>query len=182
MKFREIFRYELAYRLRAPSTWIYVLLMYVGPLVMVHFSSTTNDRVVNAPLNYAELTGILGFVAMIISAGIFSDAATRDAALRMQPLLNTAPITKLDYLGGRFVASFAVNAVLLAGMPLMVAASTRFPWLSHFNWAPFQLMAFVQPFVLLTLPNLFISAAVVFTIASLTKNALASFSAWPATI
>jgi len=175
MRFREIFRYELGYRLRAPSTWIYFGLMYLGPLVMVQFSSTENDRVVNAPVHYAASVSILGFFALVITAGIFSDAATRDADTRMQALFSTTPITKLDYLGGRFAASYLVNAVLFAGMPLMVALSMTFPWLSHFNWAPFRVMAFVQPYVLMTLPNLFIGAAVIFTIAALTKNSLATY-------
>jgi len=175
MKFRAIFRYELAYRLRSPATWIYAAILFLGPLVLTHFTSTENDRVINAPVHYAEVVNMLGFFAIVITAGIFSDAATRDSDTGMQSLFNTAPITKLDYLGGRFVASFLLNAALLAGMPLMVAASTQFPWLSHFNWAPFQVMSFVQPYVLMTLPNLFISAAVIFAIASLTKNMLATY-------
>src|SRR5688500_15077018 len=175
MRFGPIFRYELSYRLRSPITWIYAIIAYGLPVFMVHVSSTENNRVMNAPLHYAEMVFTLEFCALVITAGIFGDAATRDAETSMQPLFSTAPIGKFDYLAGRFLACFVVVAALFAGPPLMVALSTTFPWLSHFNWAPFQAMSFVQPFLLYTLPNLLISAAVVYTIAALTKNSLATY-------
>jgi len=175
MKFAEIFRYEIGYRLRSPATWIYAALLFFGPLALVHISDPSNNRVINAPLHYAEVVSALGFFAMFMTAGIFGDAATRDASTGTQALFNTAPITKLDYLGGRFAASFLVNTVLLLGTPLAVALSTQSPFLTHFNWAPFQVAAFVQPYVLIALPNLLLSAAVLFTIAALTRQSLAMY-------
>ncbi|MBA2303005.1 MAG: hypothetical protein H0W08_10260, partial [Acidobacteria bacterium] len=175
MKFVEIFRYELSYRLRSPATWLYTALMFFGPIAMAHFSDSANDRVINAPLHYAEIVGFIGFIAMFATAGIFGDAATRDASTGTQALFNTAPITKLDYLGGRFAASFLVNAVVLLGPPIGVALSTLSPWLTHFNWSPFRIGAYLQPYLIFALPNLLLSAAVLFTIAALTRQALAMY-------
>ena len=176
MNFREFFRYELSYRLRQPSTWFYFALVWAGTIAIVHLTNPVPpDRVVNAPVNHAGIVVLLNFFAMVITAGIFGEAATRDAGTGMQSQFSTLPISKLDYLGGRFLASLLVNAVLLVGMPLMVALSYTFPWLGHFNWAPFRVALFAQPFLLFTLPNLFIAAAVAYTIASLTKNAMATY-------
>jgi ABC-2 type transport system permease protein len=175
VKLREIFRYEIGYQRRNPATWIYAVLLFFGPLAMAHMSSTANNRVVNAPLHYAEVVNLLGFFAILITTGIFADAATRDASTGTQALFSTAPISKADYLAGRFAASFLVNAALLLGPPLAVALSTQLPWLDHFNWAPFRVAAFAQPYVLFALPNLLISAAVIFTIAVLTRQALATY-------
>lgn len=174
-KFAEIFRYEIGYRLRQPATWIFAVVLLLGPFAMAHVSDPSNNRVVNAPLHYAEIIGILGFMAMFATAGIFGDAATRDSSTGTQALFNTAPITKRDYLGGRFAASFLVNAVLLLGPPLGVALATQAPWLAHFNWAPFRLGAYAQPYLLMALPNLLLSAAILYTIAALTRQALAMY-------
>jgi ABC-2 type transport system permease protein len=173
VRFREVLRYELSYRLRSRVTWIYAVVMYAFPLLLVHLPE--QDPFIKSPLSYAETIFMLGFFGIVITAGIFGDAVTRDSETGLEPLFSTAPISKLDYLGGRFVASFVVNAALLAGMPLMVAASMTFPWLSHVNWAPFQAALFTQPFVLFTLPNLLVSAAVIYAIAALTKNTLAMY-------
>ncbi|MES2521764.1 MAG: M1 family aminopeptidase [Gemmatimonadota bacterium] len=175
MKFGAIFRYELGYQLRSPAMWFYIVVLFLGPMAMVQFSDPTNNRVMNTPRTYSEVTSIVGFLALYVSAGLFGDAATRDSATGSQSLFNTAPITKWDYLGGRFAAVFLLNAGLLLGLPLGVALATQFPWLDGYNFAPFQLGQYVQPFVMMTLPNLFISSAVLFTVASLTRQALATY-------
>ncbi|HYW30990.1 MAG TPA: M1 family aminopeptidase [Gemmatimonas sp.] len=175
MKFGPIFRFELGYQLRSPAMWFYIVLLFLGPMAMVQFSDPTNNRVMNTPQTYSEVTSMVGFLALFVSAGLFGDAATRDSATRSQSLFNTAPITKWDYLGGRFAAVFLLNALLLLGLPLGISLATQFPWLDGYNFAPFQLGQYVQPFVMMTLPNLFISSAVLFTVASLTRQALATY-------
>jgi hypothetical protein len=67
VKLREIFRYEIGYQRRNPATWIYAVLLFFGPLAMAHMSSTANNRVVNAPLHYAEVVNLLGFFAILIT-------------------------------------------------------------------------------------------------------------------
>ena len=59
-----------------------------------------------------------GLFGMLVSAALFGDAAIRDAAAGMDPLLYTTRLRKAEYLGGRFLAALAINAILVLAIPL----------------------------------------------------------------
>jgi hypothetical protein len=53
---------------------------------------------------------ILGGLGMLVTAGIFGDAASRDVQTRMHSLFYTSPLREAHYLGGRFLGALLVNA------------------------------------------------------------------------
>ena len=66
-----------------------------------------------------------GMFGMLVTAALFGDAAVRDSQAGMDPLLFTSPLRKAEYLGGRFLAALAVNAVLAARDPARARWSPR---------------------------------------------------------
>ena len=79
----------------------------------------------------------------------------------MHPLSYTAPVSKAEYLAGRFLAAYALNALILlavpAGMLLGMHCRRRAEIVGP--WRP---AAFVAAYFLITLPNAFIATAVQF--------------------
>lgn len=63
------------------------------------------------------------------------------------------PVTKLDYLGGRFLAAFAVNALLVLSLSLGVLLSFYLPGLAQDGSVPFSPWAYVSVYFLIALPN-----------------------------
>ena len=103
MKFREVFRYDLAYHLRNPVTWAYAAIpLGLAFLIIGADADSAQTIKQNAPEAVAEMMIMWGLVGMGISAGLFGDAAVRDAHARMDALLYTTALRKIDYLGGRF--------------------------------------------------------------------------------
>jgi hypothetical protein len=72
----------------------------------------------NAPEMVMNASIVLGGIGMLVSAGVFGDAASRDVQTRMHSLFYTSPLRAAHYLGGRFLGSLLVNAVLVLGVPL----------------------------------------------------------------
>jgi ABC-type phosphate transport system permease subunit len=60
---------------------------------------------------------------------------------RMHPLIYAAPISKADYLGGRFLAAFVLNAVILLAVPLGILAAVYLP-----GRGPGWLVRFARPY------------------------------------
>ena len=68
------------------------------------------DEVVNSPYDIAQDTVLTGLLWILMAPAVAGSAAARDVQTRMHPLIYAAPISKADYLGGRFLAAFVLNA------------------------------------------------------------------------
>ncbi|HEX6085287.1 MAG TPA: M1 family aminopeptidase [Thermoanaerobaculia bacterium] len=179
MNFREIFFYEIRYQLRRLPTWIYFgavvgMVLLVLTEMLESEARSGGNLYTSAPFLIGMSMVICSMTALVITASIFGDAAARDAEARMDPLFFTAPLTRFEYLGGRFLGAFTVNAALLlvvpvgliVGQPLFFDAATV---------GPFRAATYVQPFLLLMLPNLFATAAIVFAMAAITRKAMVAY-------
>ncbi|HSJ13359.1 MAG TPA: M1 family aminopeptidase [Longimicrobiales bacterium] len=171
MKLREVFRYELAYRLRSGSTWIYAGALLLVAFLVFHATADSDVIHLNAPIRLAGLTLIAGMLGMLVTAALFGDAAVRDVAVEMDPLLFTSPLRKAEHLGGRFLAALAVNAIVALAVPLGLFIATLASFLNPEGIVgPFRLSAYLQPYLLLLLPNLVLVGALLFTTAALTRQ------------
>jgi len=170
----EVFRFEVGYRLRQPSTWVYALVLLGIPFLMMH-AINGSSQYLNAPLMVANASAILGSIGMLVTAGIFGDAAARDLHWRMHSLFYTSPLRESHYLAGRFLGGLAVNAVLLLGVPLGLLVASVMPYMEAGKFGPVQPLAYVQTYLLVLLPNLVVIGAFMFTAAALTRQALATY-------
>jgi len=174
MTLGEVFRFEVEYRLRQPSTWVYALVLFGIPFLMMH--AINGSRLyLNAPVMVANGSAILGGIGMLVTAGIFGDAAARDVQSRMHALFYTSPLREAHYLGGRFLGALAVNAALLLGVPLGLLAASVMPYMEAGKFGPVQPAAYVQTYLLLLLPNLVVIGAFMFAGAALARRSLATY-------
>ncbi|HYI08154.1 MAG TPA: M1 family aminopeptidase [Thermoanaerobaculia bacterium] len=174
MRFGEVFRYEFAHRLRSISTWLYAGFLFLIAFWVIHVAVTgTNPIHVNAPQSLAETTALFcGLFSILVTAGLFSDAAIRDRAAGMDALLFTTRLRPAEYLGGRFLAALAINSILVFAIPIGLALATKMPYLPRDAFGPNHLAAYLQPVLLFLLPNLVLVGAILFTIAALTRQVI----------
>ena len=121
MKLGRIFRFEFAYQTRRPATWLYFAALFFVAWSVIQANYLDDARngflLINAPLVIASTTVICCLLWLFIAASVAGDAASRDIESGLHPLTYTAPVTKLEYLGGRFLAAFALNAMILLAVP-----------------------------------------------------------------
>ncbi len=172
MKTGEVFRYELGYRLRSISTWSYAGFLFLIA-IWTFLATADGSAYANAPVRIAGGTAIAGLLGMLVTAAIFGDAAVRDFAAEMDPLLFTAPLRKGEYLGGRFLAALTVNALVMLAVPLgHVVATVVVESLQSVKAGPFRVLAFVQPWPLFVLPNLILTGAILYAIGALARRVI----------
>ncbi|AHG92628.1 Peptidase M1 membrane alanine aminopeptidase (plasmid) [Gemmatirosa kalamazoonensis] len=174
MTLREVFRFEVEYRLRQPSTWVYALVLFGLPFLTMH-AINGSRQYLNAPVMVMNASAILGTLGMLVTAGIFGDAAARDVQSRMHALFFTSPLREAHYLAGRFLGGLAVNAVLLLGVPLGLLLASVMPYMAAGKFGPVQPAAYVQAYLLLLLPNLVLIGAFMFAVAALTRQSLTTY-------
>jgi ABC-2 type transport system permease protein len=168
VKFREIFGFEFMYQARRIRTWLYFAVLFV-------VAYRLRDGVVNSPYAIAQETVLTGLLWILMAPAVAGSAAARDVQTRMHPLVYTTPISKADYLGGRFLAAFVLNALILLAVPLGMLADFLLPGVKSEIVGPFPPAVYLSAYGVLALPTAFTFTAVQFSLAALRRRAVVSY-------
>ena len=177
MKFRKIFCFEFAYLVKRISTWLYLAVLLLFTLIMKLVITPGDGVYPNNTFYITAITVIGGLIWLLIGASIAGEAAARDVKLRIHPLIFTTPVTKLDYLGGRFLAALSINALLALALPLGVLLSFFLPGAETGILLPFRPSVYLNVYFLVALPNAFIATALQFGLAAISRQVTTSYFA-----
>jgi ABC-type transport system involved in multi-copper enzyme maturation permease subunit len=137
----------------------------------------------NNTMHITGMTVIGGMLWLVISASVAGEAAARDVQMRIHPLIYTSPVSKFNYLGGRFIAAFAINALLVLALPLGLMLSFYAPFYQLFPGAeqesllPFRPLAYLNVYFLIALPTAFFGTAFQFTFSALNRRVTTAYIA-----
>ena len=179
MKLGAIFRFELAYQVRRVWPWLICAVLLVFAFLMTRDGTLAeallDDFFVNSPFAVAKTTVAGGLIWLLVAAAVAGEAAARDVATGMHPLVYTAPIGKLDYLGGRFLAALVLNASLLLAVQAGILLGVHWPGVDPALIGPFRPAAYLTAYGFLALPNVFVATALQFALAARSGRAMASY-------
>jgi ABC-2 type transport system permease protein len=178
VRFREIFFFEFMYQARRVRTWLYfaVLLVVAYLIGRNSIDDARNGAVlVNSPYVIAGSTVIGSLLWLLMASAVAGSAAARDVQTRMHPLIYATPVSKAEYLGGRFFAALFLNALILLAVPMGILLSLPAPGVEPEILGPFRPAAYVSAYFLIALPTAFVVTAVEFSLAALRGRAVASY-------
>lgn len=186
--FFEIFKFELKYRWKRPATYIYFAILF-----LLCFLAVTTDVVTigggvgqvkqNAPTVIARMMLIMSAFFMMITSAIMGVAVLRDFDHNTESMIFINPIKKRDYLLGRFAGSFVVLVFVFSGMFWGFLLGEFWPGIGTwwdgrdpekmvaFNWA-----TYVNPFIYLIIPNLFITGVLFFASGALSRKMIVVYT------
>ncbi|HWI66142.1 MAG TPA: hypothetical protein VNT75_30290 [Symbiobacteriaceae bacterium] len=179
MKLRAIFRFELGYQLRRVQTWLFFALLGVVAFVATRENFLADARnggfLLNSPTVIADVTVLCSMLWLLAAAAVAGEAAARDVATRMHPLTYTAPVSKAEYLGGRYLAAFVVNALVLLAVPVGFLLAVYVPGVEAEMLGPFRPAAYISSYALIGLSNAFVATAIQFAFAALGRRPVAGY-------
>jgi hypothetical protein len=175
--------FEFSRRLRRISTYVYFLVFFALGFLFVLMSGgafagatidfgTGGKVLVTSPFALNVIIMYVSFFGVIVTASLAGQATHEDVESNSTAFFYTAPITKFDYLAGRFLGAVAVQLVVFAGVGLGAWAGTRVPWLDAARVGPQSFPAYVQPYFTLVIPNLILTTAIFFALAALGRKML----------
>jgi ABC-2 type transport system permease protein len=177
MKLWKIFRFEFAYLIHGISTRLYLAVLLAFTIIMDMLTTPGDGVYVNNTFHIIAVTVVGCFIWLVIGGPIAGEAAARDVQARMHSLTYNLPVAKLSSLGGRFLAAFAVNALLILSLPIGVLLSFYLPGLDQPGFGPFTPWAYLSAYFLIALPNVFIATSIQFTFSALSGRVVASYFA-----
>lgn len=187
--FSEFFTHELTYRFKRTSTWVYFSLIlftsFLGILsaggvftgVDVNAGDSTGKVHLNSPYIIFNISALWSYLGLLIVTAIMMNVTLRDFQSGAFPLFFTKPIHKVAYLTGRFAGGFVTILFIFSGVGLGIFLATIMPILDPELIGPFRLSYFLNPYLVMIIPNLFILSAIFFCISILTRKAMPVYSA-----
>lgn len=175
----EIFRFEISYQLR--RVWLWFIILLLMALVFLFMRDGSIDVIlfsefyVNSPFRVAMGTVFGCLLWLVTSAFIAGEAAGRDVSSGMHPLVYTFPITKAQYLGGRFMAAAAINAFILLLLQLAIWLAIYLPGVHPDSLGPFRPEAFLTAYGFIAIPNMLAATVIQFTIALRTGKPISAY-------
>jgi ABC-2 type transport system permease protein len=174
--FWEFFSFELRLRRKSISTYIYFFVWFLFSFLCIaseNFGSVaySNGKVLlNGPYAGSVYAVQVSLFGIIIIAAIFGPSALRDFQRDTYQMLFTKPISKFAYLGGRWAGSLVTTIAVFSGCLFGEFAGTFAPWADHTRIAPPHLSWYIQPFLSITVVQIFVFGSLFFAVAALSRK------------
>jgi len=174
--FWEFFTFELRFRAKSISTYVYFLIWFAFSFFCVASESfgpvaNSNGKVLlNGPFGNILDDTFSCLFGIIIIAAIFGTAILRDFQRDTYQMLFTKPISKFAYLGGRWSGSLVTTVLVFFGLVVGAYLGTFAPWADHARIGPNRLGWYLQPFFSIVVVQIFFIGTVFFAVAALTRK------------
>jgi ABC-2 type transport system permease protein len=174
------FLFEVRYWLRQPMVYIFLLL-----IALLTFGATATENVTigggvgnvykNAPFVAYQFYGAMSFIAILMVTAFVNGTAIRDFTSNTAQIVFSTPVSKRSYLIGKFLGSTFIAVLPLLGVSLGILVGSVMPWVDPLRVGPNLLLPHLQGLLVIGVPNILFSAAIIFAVAILMRSTMASF-------
>lgn len=177
--FASIARFELRYQLRNPVFWAVAILFF-----LLTFGSVTVEQIRiggggnihrNGPFAIAQTMLILSIFYMFVTTAFVANAVVRDDESGFGAMVRTTRVSKAAYLLGRFSGAVAAAAIAFLVVPFAIWLGSFMPWVDRETLGPNLFGAYAYAYVALALPDIVLTGALFFAIATLTRSMTYSY-------
>ncbi|SOD94928.1 M1 family aminopeptidase [Spirosoma fluviale] len=181
--FPAIFKFELAYRLKRPATYLYALILFLFTFLFVIYGTgpASEKTNINSPYAISQFVVVMTIIGMLVASAVMGVPVYRDIEHNTKNYFFTFPITEKGYVLGRYMGSFVVLLGIMAvGMLGIVIGSLLGP---IFNLAdnterfgPIRFRDYAYPFLLFVVPNMFLVGSIFFGLVAFSRQVFATYA------
>jgi ABC-2 type transport system permease protein len=179
MKLWGIFRFELRYQVRRPWPWLSMAVLLVFALVSTRVAivpvTLPQDFILNSPFIITAVSVFSCQIWLLVAPAVAGEAAARDVYTGLHPLVYASPVSKTEYLGGRFLAALVLNAVILLAVQVGSLLAVYAPGVNPDIIGPFRPAAYFSAYVSIGLTNALIATTMQFSAALLSGRPMAAY-------
>ena len=182
--FSIIFKQELKYWFKKPAFYIYMSIFFILAILFAGSAaglfdsltvSTGSASKANSPVG---INGLFNGVAVLIFfflPSIVGVSTYRDYKSNMHSILYSYPFTKTHYLLAKFLSSILVTTIIILAVGLGMVIGFRMPGTNPDLVIGFNVMAYLQSYLVYIIPNIILFGAIVFSVVTFTRNISAGF-------
>jgi len=174
-----ILKFELRQKARSMSSYIYFLVFFSLALLWmaaagglftgasIGFGGKVN---INAPVAVFQSITFLGYLGISTVAALMGQATHQDIEHHTWHFFYSAPISKFQYLVGRFSGALLTSIIIFSGLGLGAWLGCYLPGIEAVRLGAIQPMSYVMPYLYAILPNFIIFGGIFFTLGALTRR------------
>jgi ABC-2 type transport system permease protein len=171
---RKLLAFELRYHFRQVTFIIAALIFFLLGMAAVH-GGFGSEVYKNGPFSISNVIGLLSLCSIFASTLLCANVVLRDTAYKMDAILFTSSVKRLPYFLTRLLGLLTAVFIILCCAAVGMAAGSFL--VSPEELGPFNFIYFIQPLLVLGLPNILFSSAFIFGVGLLTQNARAVYAA-----
>lgn len=174
--------FEFRSRLKLISSWVYFAIFFALALLWMaaagglfagaQVSFGSGKVYINSPFALMQTVVFIGLFGVSVMAAIMGRAVQQDFEYRAQHFFFTSPITKTQYLGGRFLGALGVVLVVFSGIAFGCLVGSFLPGMDPERVGPNRLLDYVLPYLYVLLPNAILIGGIFFGLAATTRKML----------
>jgi len=173
----EFLRFELRGQLRSPLLWLLaglfgLLALGAGSTDVAQMAGGVGNVLRNAPTVTATLLTFFTLPGMLVITAFITSALLRDFEHGTAELIFSSPVRKRDYLAGRLGAALLASLGVYLVIVLGLFVAPYMPWADAQLFGPVTLTPYLWTLVVMVLPNLFFTGALLALLAALTRSVL----------
>ncbi|MFO6445916.1 M1 family aminopeptidase [Erythrobacter sp. NE805] len=171
--------FEIRYQLRNPVFWVSVAIFF-----LLGFGLAASENVSfgspgavheNAPYTLTIAMALFATFYLFVITSFVANAVVRDDTTKFGPMIRATPVGRTTFLAGRFLGGLAIATLGYIAVPVGIGVGAAMPWVDPETVGPNSLAMYVWPFLIIAIPNLILSSALLFSLATLTRSMLASY-------
>jgi aminopeptidase N len=171
--------FEIGYQLKNPVFWVSVAIFFLlgfGIAASSNVSIGTPSAVhENAPFAVTIALAVFGLFYLFVITSFVANAVVRDDTTGFGPMIRATPVGRTSFLAGRFLGGLAIAILGYLAIPFGIAAGAAMPWVDPETVGPGGFITYAWPFLIIAIPNLILSSALLFSLATVTRSMLASY-------
>ncbi|OYY92060.1 MAG: aminopeptidase [Sphingomonas sp. 28-66-16] len=177
--FAKIAAFELRYQFRNPVFWVVSILFFLlvfgaATVEQIQIGSGGNVHK-NSPFAIVQTHLIMSLFFMFVTTAFVANVIVRDDESGFGPMVKSTRVTKFDYLIARFVGATVAACVAFLAVPLAMWLGSLMPWVDPELLGPNRLGDYAFAYVVMALPNVVLTSAIFFAVATMTRSMMYSY-------
>src|SRR6185312_4598219 len=179
--FSSIFAFEVRRLVRSVSTYVYFFILFIvtyllsqlagGAFPDANFSFAGEKIYANSPLVIdAFFAAINNYIGIIIIVAVVGNAVLKDFRSNTYTMIFTTPVSKFDYVFGRFSASLFISLLILTAPAFGMMAGYVSPWVNHDKIEAFMLAPYFCSYWQTIIPNAIFDGAIFFAVSLIARD------------
>jgi aminopeptidase N len=188
MMFSRIAGFEFRYQMKNPIFWIAVVLFFLFAYAIAAtpaFPIGGGNVHRNSAIVLMRLQISFNLFYMFITTAFVANVVVRDDETGFGAIVRSTPVTRFQYLMGRFTGAILAAALAWLVIPFSMWFGSLMPWLDPDTLGPSSIIGYGYGILVIGLPSVFITGALFFAVATLTRSMMwtyvcvvAVFVAW----
>lgn len=173
-----IARFEFRYLFFSLQTLIvggvFFILAFIFTANGVEFQGTARggNVFINSPYMISQFLILLSILSVFIAPSYVASAILKDKDCQFDSILLSTPLSKFDYVVGRFLGAFGALVIVISAAPLGMWLGTLWPWAVPETLTTNMLSHYLSVFIYYMLPSVFTLSALIYAVALITRKML----------